>query len=668
MSQQKKSFLELLYGPDLPLYFNSVAKTNMDGFSSAEPNKGLWEVFVYEQSTPQLRSAVDNSRRIRDKFVIALSNLGVHIRELNQDGRVVLNHLHSDKLTGEEQLHFDMFFNIVHNSEKDDDEKAKEISVRDFKKLSSDNLEQYRVNVKTLIKDLDVNGAYTANLKKQQKGGAPTQKLALITCFVPLIKSNEPLTDMLQRDYNELTRSPYAPPYLHRRDIDEEEEGEGQPLVSGTGKKVGSGQKGGYNDEIRAAILRLELENAFENDTRNQSINNVVSAEEIASYLACNPEPAKTVPSNTVTLSSLATNSWLRLSDGSYQKLTPQGYMPLSSEECLKVLNGTCAGSNISDQETCKNFMEAINNQNVEKIVSMLTDEQSKFVWESNAVADSVNKLHPETVLKILRTLGFGTKSGPFGKRVCSVEEWLNECVKSSKLMNGVNESNLKSNMRAYLEHLVSFVNSNPSLVDPSKQKMASMVSIPVPAELAQIGLYNAAADYNEKPNRLNWDDVSRALQTTTCSGFNLRDISLYPTMAFGAVVGQRGGTHLYTQATTAQLNLSSGICQMVEQVLKSLQATNQGLNPVDEKKLREKVQALTNLEQEILSNIMQLNQMRIASEGGFNCYDQMRTTQDRLMQLGSVYDRRVPCLQELCEQLRMLLAQQQNKSGYEPL
>jgi hypothetical protein len=388
----------------------------------------------------------------------------------------------------------------------------------------------------------------------------------------------------------------------------------------------------------------------------------------MAEYLACNPEPAKTMPSNTVTLSSLATNSWLKLSDGSYQKLTPQGYMPLSSEECLKVLHDTCAGSNISNKETCDKFMKAINNQNVDEIVLMLTNSDSTFVWESNAVADSVNKLHPETVLKILRTLGFGTKSGPSGKRVCSVDEWLNECVKSSKLKDGVDSNNLKANMKAYLEHLVSFVNSNPSLIDPSKQKMASMVSISIPPELAERGLYNAAEDYKVKPNSLNWADVSKALQTTTCSGFNLRDISLYPTTAYGAVAGQKGGTHLYTQATTAQLNLSSGIFQMVEQVLKSLQATSQGLNPEDEKKLREKVQALTNLEQEILSSIMQLNQMRIASEGGVNCFDQMRTTQDRLMQLGSVYDRRVPCLQELCEQLRMLLAQQQNNSSCEPL
>ena len=64
----------------------------------------------------------------------------------------------------------------------------------------------------------------------------------------------------------------------------------------------------------------------------------------------------------------------------------------------------------------------------------------------------------------------------------------------------------------------------------------------------------------------------------------------------------------------------------------------------------------------------MQVNELRLAAQSGVNCNSQLMSAQGGLMQLGSVYDRKVPCLQELCEQLRMLLAQQQNSNGCQPI
>jgi hypothetical protein len=64
----------------------------------------------------------------------------------------------------------------------------------------------------------------------------------------------------------------------------------------------------------------------------------------------------------------------------------------------------------------------------------------------------------------------------------------------------------------------------------------------------------------------------------------------------------------------------------------------------------------------------MELNEKRLAVQCGANFHSQVASTQERLMQLSSTYDRRAPCLQELCEQLRMLLAQQQNSAGVQPL
>jgi hypothetical protein len=280
-----------------------------------------------------------------------------------------------------------------------------------------------------------------------------------------------------------------------------------------------------------------------------------------------------------------------------------------------------------------------------------------------------MNKLHPETVIRILKALGFGTKNGPHGKRVCTVDEWLSECVKNSSLKDGVNSGNLKAPVRSYLEHLVAFVNSNPSLVDPSKRHMAALSSATTPIELQQRGLYYAGDELrNSGSSQLSFYDVQKAVHTHQ-SGVNLANVLIHPTTAFGAVRGQTGGTHqIFTQAAQAQISLGSGISQLVEQTLNGLQTTSHRINENDVAQIREKVKKLTTLEQEIYQQIVQLNEMRLAADSGVNCHSQLSSAQDRLMQLGSMYDRRAPCLQELCEQLRMLLAQQQNKSGCEPI
>ena len=209
MSQtQETPFLELLYGPHLHLYFKSVANTNMNGFSSSTPNKGLWEAFVYENLTAQsrIRSAAPYSRVIRDKFVEALMGYGAYLHMIEQKvsnrGQQILKHIHDHELSAEESLHFSMFFNIVHNENKikeDGVDKAKEISHAEFKKLSTTYILYYRVNVKTFIKDLDVPGAYMGNVKRSQSGGAPpTTKLALITSFLPLVDLTDTLPTKLE--------------------------------------------------------------------------------------------------------------------------------------------------------------------------------------------------------------------------------------------------------------------------------------------------------------------------------------------------------------------------------------------------------------------------------------------------------------------------------------
>ncbi len=669
MSQsQEKSFLELLYGPHLHLYFKSVANTNMNGFSSAAPNKGLWELFVYDNLTVQsrFRSATPDSRVIRDSFIQALMNYGTYLNYINNDydydydyNKKILDYIHGTELSAEESQHFNMFFNIVHRTNKGEDKKAIEITYAEFRKLKT--ITMYRVNVKTFIKNLDVPGAYKGNVNRSQTGGkAPTQQLALLTSFLPLV------------DPTDIINEKYLQKFLHQSS-EREEVGVGEEVRVGEGEELGGGKlRGGAidNDEIRAAILRIILEDKFEvsTDTSLPQFVQVLTPLQIAEFLACHDEKSNlSIPiSNTATLAALPSNMWRKLSDGSFQKWTADGYKPLSKDECDKLMQDTCAGSNIPDG-MCKQFMEAINNQDATEILTMLSN--SDFDWSDNVAANSIDKLHPQTVLRILKALHFGTKSTPFGKQVCSVDEWVSECIKNTTLASAT----LSQPMRKYLEYLVAFVNSNPSLIDPSKRPIATTTSATGPTEFTARGLYYVGGPIAGSP-LLNFGVVQRAVNAMQHSGIDLRNVVIQPTMGYGAVQlqggqGQRGGSHFYTQAATSQLLLGSGIKDLVRQALHGLKSTQQTISPEEENKINKKVDDLIQLEQEIYHKIMQVNDLRLAAQSGVNCNSQLMYAQGGLMQLGSVYDRKVPCLQELCEQLRMLLAQQQNSTnGCQPI
>jgi hypothetical protein len=628
----------MLFTPALAYYFKSVHATNMNGFSSGStPIPGVWEAFVYQSVDPR-RKAVASGRVIRSKFVEAVKYLGRHLALLEiqggPTGAAVLEHIRTKDLTAEESALFGLFFDIVDTRQQGQDGKATAISIADYKRATQ---QSHRLNVKTFLHSLNTPGVYARNIRGQQ-GGAPINRLALVATFLPLVSKSDDLPEG-------------------------EEVGEEEGEAFGGGRQL---RGGATTEEVREAVLRILMEREFENPNSSaQPVDQVVTHEEIAQYLACVGERATAPISNTQTLALLPTNTWRKLSDGSYEKFTSEGYKPLPREECEKLI---CAGSNIASKPICERFMAAVNSQNVEELVSMLTSDNA-FVWDSNTAADSMNKLHPETVIRILKALGFGTKNGPHGKRVCTVDEWLSECVKNSSLKDGVNSGNLKAPVRSYLEHLVAFVNSNPSLVDPSKRHMAALSSATTPIELQQRGLYYAGDELrNSGSSQLSFYDVQKAVHTHQ-SGVNLANVLIHPTTAFGAVRGQTGGTHqIFTQAAQAQISLGSGISQLVEQTLNGLQTTSHRINENDVAQIREKVKKLTTLEQEIYQQIVQLNEMRLAADSGVNCHSQLSSAQDRLMQLGSMYDRRAPCLQELCEQLRMLLAQQQNKSGCEPI
>lgn len=666
------SFLELLYGPHLHLYFKSVANTNMNGFSSSTPNNGLWELFVYDNLTVQtrFRSAAPNSRVIRDSFIQALMHYGTYLNAIDNKSviyefnRKILDHIHGTGLSDEESQHFNMFFNIVHRTKTSDTGKAKEITYADFRKLVKGDITDYRVNVKTFITELDVPGAYKGNVNRSQKGGkAPTAKLALITSFLPLVDP----TDIIDENYLQK--------FLHQSvQVSNREGEEGEGLG---GEALGGGKlRGGAidNDEIRAAILRIILEQQFEvpTDAAPQGkFVTVLTPLQIAEYFACHDEKSNlsTPISNTATLAALPSNMWRKLSDGSFQKWTADGYKPLSKEECDKLMQDTCAGSNIPSK-LCADFMEAINSQNATQILDILSN--TEFVWGDNVAADTIDKLHPQTVLRILKALHFGTKSTPFGKQVCSVDEWVSECIKNTPLKDA--GATLSQPMRKYLEYLVAFVNSNPSLIDPSKRPIATTTSATGPTEFTARGLYYVGGPIAGS-SLLTFDKVQQAVHAISYTNIDLRNVVMQPTMGYGAVQlhggqGQRGGTnHFYTQAATSQLLLGSGIKQLVKHALDGLKSTQQTIGPEEETKINKKVDDLIKLEQEIYHKIMQVNELRLAAQSGVNCNSQLMSAQGGLMQLGSVYDRKVPCLQELCEQLRMLLAQQQNSTnGCQPI
>lgn len=666
---KKETFCELLFTKTLAPYFISVHETNPNGFNSSTPNPGLWELFVYENTDPR-RSSVAGSRVVRTNFFDAVQYLGYHLSILDsqkssgealggalrggttKQAKQVLSYIKDNILTPQESSLFDLFFNIVDNIKMDTHGKRSAVSIADYKRDTTAPDGNYDLSVKTFTNiNLDMSGALLTNINSQKGGNI--QKLVLVATYLPLLGNDRLTTESDQK--LTLIINP-----LNKRQGEENQE---------YGSSDGGGLKGGASDEeMRNASLRILLELQFENTQSDvdpvDQVNPYLSSEEIAQHLACNPEKSRlsTPVSNIATLTALPQNMWRQLSDGSFEKWTPQGYKPLSKEECDKILNGTCAGSSINST-ICERFMAAVNSNNAEELVSLLGQDG---IWESNTAADSLDKLHPATVLRILKALHFGTKNGPFGKQVCSVEEWMKECIKGTNIDGATPSANVKT----YLQHLVDFVNRNPSLIDPSKRPFAAMTSAATPDILKQRGLFYAGETVSHGSSApLNFSQVRQAV-SATCGGVNLSSVHVPYATAYGAVHvgGQKGGTHLYTQASQAQLSLGSGIQALLSQVLNGLKSTQYRLSAEDEAKINQKVANLTALEQDIYTTIMELNERRLALQCGANCHSQVASTQERLMQLSNTYDRRAPCLQELCEQLRILLAQQQNTAGCQPI
>jgi hypothetical protein len=698
-------FCELLFTKPLAHYFSCVYESNMNGFNSSEPAPGVWEAYVYKQNN--FRSAV--KRIIKPQFIEAVQMLGQHLHDIDEHksgvsskkSTEILKYIRENTLTSKPTQLFNMFFNIVDDSRKNYENKATHVSIGDYKHSVSSNVSTntYRVNVKTVNTGVTAQNAFSNNYKVlsgQQGAGNYKDSLtlttiALITGYIPLVQTSDGLpteielnvkdnrlnyavssfqgiTDNFNERFDQLSGeigtlkrsagSSHIPPASGNANA------LGEPLtVTGI---VGGGLKGGTVEQDRAEVLRLLCEKQFESPTDTLfSVLEVATAVEIASFIACRHPESTNAPSvlnNAVTLAALPTNTWRKLSDGSYEKMTPSGaYEPLSTGECAKLLS-TCAGSSLTS-EVCTKFMEAVRDQNVDAILQLLA---SPDVWESNAASESLDNLHPETVLKILKTLKFGTKNGPYGKRVCSVDEWLAECVKDT----AYTKATISPNMKSYLNHLVSFVNSNPSLIDPSKRPLARRTTQDEPTVFTERGVYNAYDDMSRSNNNmLTFATVHQAVNAYPYSRVNPNDVYQYGTMAYGAVL--RGGNHsIFTQSAQAPLSLGSGIRQLVQQTLNGLRSTSQPVSPVDEELIKEKVDKLTQLEQEIYQHIIQLNNYRVAVESGIDCHSQLTSTQDNLMHLSNSYNRKVPCLQELCEQLRMLLAQQQqqHKQGCEPI
>ena len=665
-----ESFCDLLFGKHHGNYYKNVFLTNPNGFNSSTPKSGIWEAYVYTSVESKRAAIKEGVRNIRNNFIRSLVNLGKHVKSTEKDAlsQKILTRIYNN-VTQEEQSIFDTFFNIVSKptayrrtaeSMPIVKKEATEISTADFKTLSIEQIPLYRVNVKTLKQALDVSDAYLTNIRGQ-RGGKITDKLALFTLYLPLLLE----TDSIQVEYPSINLI-NDPNFQSFKNISEMEKKKAATAVRN--------QTGGVISN-RKSVLRVFCELVYENEKIDdipelEADVPIASAEEIASYAACHPESNTPTPiSNTATLAALPSNMWRKLSDGSFQKWTADGYKPLSKEECDELMHDTCAGSNIPSK-LCKEFMDAINNQDAEKILAILS--KTDFDWSDNVAADSINKLHPQTVLRILKALHFGTKSTPFGKQVCSVEEWVSECIKNTTLARA--GATLSPGMRKYLEYLVAFVNSNPSLIDPSKRPFATTTSATGPSEFTARGLYYVGGPIVGS-SLLTFDNVQRALHAIPNTFINLNDVVMQPTMAYGGIrlqqEGQRGGNnHFYTQAATSQLSLGTGssIKQLVKHALDGLKSTQQTIGPDEEIKINKKVDDLIKLEQEIYHKIMQVNELRLAAQSGVNCNSQLMSAQGGLMQLGSVYDRKVPCLQELCEQLRMLLAQQQNSNGCQPI
>jgi hypothetical protein len=700
------NFCDLLFTKPLAHYFSCVYESNMNGFNSSEPAPGVWEVYVYEQSN--FRSV--GKRMIREKFIDAVQMLGQHLNDIDvhtsgssEKSTEILKYIREHDLTSKQTLLFDMFFNIVDDSKRNNEGKATHVSIGEYKRNVSSKpaTNMYRVNVKTVNKSVTVPNAFSNNYKVlsgQQGAGIFKDSLsltsiALITGYIPLVQTSVGLPTKLEFDVkdnrlNYVISSSQQQAHTLKSMLEGQEDrtmkklneisGEFQslkrstepsqtPSSSGSGEALGGGLKGGTVEQDRAEVLRLLCEYEFENHTDTSfTVPEVVSAVEIASYIACHPEPtnAPSVLSNAVTLAALPTNTWRKLSDGSYEKKTPEGvYKPLSAEECAKLLS-TCAGSSLNGT-VCKQFMDAVRDQNVGAILELLA---SSDIWNSNAAADSLNDLHPETVLKILKTLKFGTKNGPYGKRVCSVDEWLAECVKNTDYASASASTTISPSMKSYLNHLVSFVNSNPSLIDPSKRPLAGRTTQNVTNVFTERGIVNVYDVMERRDNNMvTFEQAREAVNANTYGVLNPAHVYPYGTVAFGGA--QQGGNHaIYTQSAQAPISLGSGISQLVQQTLNGLRSTSQQVSPADEALIKEKVEKLTHLEQDIYQNIIQLNNYRVAVESGIDCHSQLTSTQDNLMHLSNSYNRKVPCLQELCEQLRMLLAQQQHKQGCEPI
>jgi hypothetical protein len=303
-----------------------------------------------------------------------------------------------------------------------------------------------------------------------------------------------------------------------------------------------------------------------------------------------------------------------------------------NDDETRKVFKAShkCYGTYVNDDgETCKKFMfEALLSQDKKAIENFLKDLKMQDFYKT-ATSD-IKNMHPVIALRILQQFGFhkyqsyDSEAGGQLYKVEDVNHWLNTYMKkkfTDVQVQQMIDQNDTYQILSYLDLVSQFVNANPAILNKNysgsseeaagkfkRSEYAEKLKLdwhrPIPARAA------VGVDFGRLRGYLQ---VDRTMRQPFFNQMGNQFVTPFGTPGFSPNMGMVqmiGGTYTIPSFNApGQVTGAKFLRHYLDAILVDLRAKNKTLSSTEEQRLKDHIQKLTKLEDEMIKTLAFLDE-----------------------------------------------------------
>jgi hypothetical protein len=332
-------------------------------------------------------------------------------------------------------------------------------------------------------------------------------------------------------------------------------------------------------------------------------------------------------------------DGWLRMDDGSYVKTLPNGDTVVYKEgddkynELFKTKN-KCFNSFAypGSNENCCLWMKAVLAGHTQALPDFLKDPKNKFNWSS--APDDIKQAHPILVYKVLQAFGFNKDliydQATRGQKIWkmqSVAKWQTKFVDQKIKKELVDIVKNNSELNVYLQVLVDYVNSNPSILNDGYVGSTNSTVIDVPEVFKKRGVLPCVNPTKKHKYSTNWNELTKQINAVNgdfYNGLNFKSPSQLPfgmnnlfpltqTYGFGNVyrgstlhggAASDGKSEVILDLKQSHPQFTTQVSVEIRKVLDKLKSLNKPLSDSEFNRIKSKLKQFSDLEIELYNHI----------------------------------------------------------------